>query len=580
MSIIAGVYCRKENLNIPENVCAELKSLISRNADDEIIVFRNERVYFAKTDIEAFGEIGYYTDADKNISIMAGDPLLANADEQNREAELIQIHKGLTNSDFDVLPRANGVFSLANYRSETLTLITDKLGIRPVYYWLGEDYIVFASALRILENFSLVPKKMNIRAVTEIAGLGYALSDRTPYQNVFLLKSAEILQIKNTEVSRSKYWKWDEIKISNESEETLLQKLYRRFSDAVVERLRSDSTTVAYLSGGLDSRCIVGALCQAKAKVHTFNFARPDTQDQILGRDFAAKAGTIHSEIPKDAGDHIPDYSAKLAESWNKSAHRQEFPAERPALAWSGEGGSVALGHVHLSQKIVDLMRKGDKDAAIAEYLQRESIYLSPKLLQKSVLPELSKVITGGIREELDQLNHEDEARNFYLYLILNDQRRKLAGHFENIDLHRLEFHLPFFDSEFLATIIALPLEMCLRHQFYVKWLYLFPEIVTSVSWQAYPGHVPCPLPIPAGLSYQWDDKYQGNEQKSLRQKLIKQGKDILKAKDFPVDILSKTNLRLALWVHQTGWRDYSYIIENAGVYYKYWRICGGNYQL
>lgn len=580
MSIIAGIYCRKENQIIPEQICAELTKLISRNVNDKIIVFKNERSFFAKTDINAFGEIGHFTDSDNNISIMTGEPLLSTSQSRTREAELIQIHSDLLNSSFDVLTEANGVFSIANYQNETLNLITDKLGIRPIYYWVDENYIVFASALRIIENFSFVPKKMNVRAVTEIAGLGYALSDRTAYQNVFLLKPGEVLQVKNKELTRSKYWKWDSIKTSTENEETLLQKVYQRFYNAVKERLRNDSTTVAYLSGGLDSRCIVGALYQANVKVHTFNFARPNTQDQILGRDFADKANVIHSEIPKDSGDHIPDYSAKLADSWNKSAERNKFPAERPALAWSGEGGSVALGHVHSSQKIVDLMRSGEKDAAIAEYIQRESIYLSPKLMQKSAVAEPVKLITQGIREELDQINHEDEARNFYLYLMLNDQHRKLAGHFENIDLHRLEFQLPFFDSEFLAAIISVPMDMCLRHQFYVKWLYLFPEIVASVSWQAYPGHVPCPLPIPEGLSYQWDNNYQQNEQKSLKQKLIRQGKEILGAEDFPAEILSKNNIRLAVWIHQTGWRDYSYIIEGAGIYYKYWKICRGNYQL
>ena len=36
-----------------------------------------------------------------------------------------------------------------------------------------------------------------------------------------------------------------------------------------------------------------------------------------------------------------------------------------------------------------------------------------------------------------------------HLFLMFNDQRRHLADFYENIDLGRLEFQLPFFDGDF-----------------------------------------------------------------------------------------------------------------------------------
>lgn len=580
MSIFAGIYCRQENKIIPNQICDELNQLVSRNADADRIVFKNDRNYFVKVGFGVFNEVGHFTDSNGGISVLAGEPLLSNSDEPNRKDDLIKIHQELENSSFEPLTYAQGVFCLVNSQNNQLTLVTDKLGIRPIYYWFNEDFVIFASALRILENLSIIPKKMSVRAVTEVAALGYPLGNRTPYENVFVLKAAEVVQFKDQKVTSAKYWNWDQVKTSTESEEKLLSQLYQRFNQAVIRRLKKDKTTIAYLSGGLDSRCIVGALVGANAQVHTYNFARPNTQDQILGREFAKIAKVIHTEIPKESGDIVPDYSAKMAEAWEKSANRQSFPADHPNLIWSGEGGSVALGHVHLTQKIVDLMRADKINEAIAEYTQREHIYLSPKLLQPNVFPEVSALLKKGISEELAELNHQDAARNFYIFLLQNDQRRKLYGHFENIDLHELEFQLPFFDSAVLETIISIPIEMCLRHQLYVKWLYLFPQIVTSVSWQAYPGHEQCPLPIPEGLSYQWDDKYQNNEQKTKNRHLVKQGKEMLKSQDFPTDILSRKNIRLAVWIHQTGWRDYSYIIENANTFYRYWKICKGNYSL
>jgi len=180
------------------------------------------------------------------------------------------------------------------------------------------------------------------------------------------------------------------------------------------------------------------------------------------------------------------------------------------------------------------------------------------------------------LREELGALTATDAGRNFYLFLMLNDQRRKLALHFENLDLHRLEFQLPFFDGAFLEAVIATPLDWCLRHKLYVKWLSLFPPVVTAVPWQAYPGHEPCPLPIPASLAYQWDEKYQTNESVARKRRVLRNASEVLRSAHFPDQILNKRNLRLATWIHSTGWRDYQYAIEAAETYYKFAKNCGG----
>ena len=148
----------------------------------------------------------------------------------------------------------------------------------------------------------------------------------------------------------------------------------------------------------------------------------------------------------------VPDYSALMAEVWAEANSRSDLPAERPAIVWSGEGGSVALGHVHLTEEMVNWMRVGKIDDVIEEHLRRESAQVAPKMFSSKASDILSRSINDGIREELKLFHSHDPARNFYFHLMLNDQHRKLAGHFENIDLHRLEFQLPFFDSSFLAA--------------------------------------------------------------------------------------------------------------------------------
>ena len=127
---------------------------------------------------------------------------------------------------------------------------------------------------------------------------------------------------------------------------------------------------------------------------------------------------------------------------------------------------------------------------------------------------------------------------------------------------------------------MATPLDWCLRHKFYVKGLSQFPPAVTAVPWQAYPGHEPCPLPAPPELGYQWDDSYQASEDASQKQRVKQQAFALLRAKDFPDQILNRRNLRLAAWIHARGWRDYRYAFEAAQTYHTYSRRCGGEFIL
>lgn len=586
MTLIAGMLSRGDRA-LKESACASLAQSISRDSADEVHVIRDHRSFFAKVDIGAFGDSGWFEDSTGAFSLLSGEPLIANHDSACRSIrlkDLTTIHEQALENNWEVLTSANGTFSIVHYQPATnrLVLATDKLGIRPIYYWMDDDLIVFASALRILEECPLVPKKMDLRAVTEIVCLDTPLSNRTPYSGIFLLQPAEVVQVTREKILRSQYFRWDEIEVSSEPEEARLATVYKNFQNAITRRLQNDKTTTAYLSGGLDSRCLVAELWKRGVQLQTVNFARPGTQDYFCGNQFAEKIGTTHQILPKAQGDRVPDYSMLMANAITefRDASEGNLAGQRPRLVWSGEGGSVLLGSVHLTDSIVALMRSGDIEKAIDAYLAREQIHIPAKLFRPHILENAREVIKQGIREELADLHAPDPGRNFYLYLALNDQRRKLMRHFENIDQHRLEFQLPFFDAQFVSAIMGTPLDWCLRHKFYVKWLSHFSPEVTAVSWQAYPGHEPCPLPAPPDLGYQWDDNYQAIEDAYQQQRVKQQAFELLRDTDFPEHILNRRNLRLAAWIHARGWRDYRYAFEAAQTFHNYSKRCSGEFTL
>jgi asparagine synthase (glutamine-hydrolysing) len=583
MTLLAGILSRQPDRPLPDTTCSYLKQAISRRAGEEIIMFRDDRVCLLKLDIGAYGEPAFRIDPTGSVSMLAGQPIFQDENGQckgNRQQDLEKLHQAWDRGNWSTLQNTQGVFSAVHYRPDraTVSLIGDKLGLRSLYYWIGESYLIFASALRVLEGSSDVPKVMDLRAITEIVNFGWPLGAKTPYEHIGALRAAEVIHVSDRKPTFEQYWRWDGIPVSHHPESELLRKTYRRFMTAVERRLRGDTTTVATLSGGLDSRCVVAALRGHNVRVHTFNFSLPGSQDQVFAAEFARKSRTIHHEQEISIAD--PKIHKAMGDAWNASTERQKWPAERPLIAWAGEGGSVGLGHVYMSIEAVALLRKRKVDAAIQTYLGEQKKSILFRLLHPQVASALENVLHVGMREELNHIHCEDPGRDLYVFLMVNDQRRHLSAYFENIDLNRFENHLPFYDGDLLVTVMGVPLDLCLRHRFYTNWLSEFQAEVTSVPWQAYPQHVPCPLPIPKGLGYQWQQDDFPAWRAAFKDELLRKSSEILGAKRFPGSILNKQYLRLVRRIYQWGIRDYSYVLQAALHYHRYWKVAGGKFVL
>jgi asparagine synthase (glutamine-hydrolysing) len=391
-------------------------------------------------------------------------------------------------------------------------------------------------------------------------------------------RAAEIVDLSPSGERHTEYWRWDEIPESGAATIDAARRAHTAFIDGVRRRWTGRRSTIAYLSGGLDSRAVVGALVSDRVNVNTFNFARSGTQDKILGDAMAARLGTRHHALPKPPGERTPDFAHLLRVALDGTGLVEG--AGGSAVVWSGEGGSVALGHVHMHRPVVERLRAGDEDGALHEFFEREDIRIPLKMYRRSMVPAIRSVAVKGVREELARLPHAEPGNRFHLFLLLNDQRRKLTRHFENIDVNRLEFQLPFFDSDFLETIVSVPLNERLEHRFYSRWFEQFDPVLRSVAWQAYPGHDPCPVPLPEGLSYQWDRRADYAERAANTRALLARARRLIMATDFPSPILSRSRVAVAAALHGAGIRNYDYALEAAAVCHQYWRDCKGRWVL
>jgi hypothetical protein len=570
MSVFAGAFSRQPGVPVSPALREALKQNVSRFPGEAIASFGDERCFLAYVDLGAFDGEGVLPQAG-SFTAVAGEALLREGDNipgWNRSRELEVLQAALQAGDDSKLAQCCGTFCGVQYEAATgvLSLFSDRVGVRPLYVWTSPELVVFSTAMRVLEEVQQVRKELDVRGVSEMAAFHYPLSDRTPYRHIRMLKGSEVMRISATDVQCHAYARWTQEKPARPYEQ-LVQDGYDTFIRALRRRHRGSAEAAAFLSGGLDSRAIVGGLRAMGTEVDTINFAPEATQDRVFAKMVADLLHTRHDELSTDMR---LSRRKEIVQEWLETRFSE---GARPRTMWSGDGGSVSLGLVYMSPQIVEDMERGNVEQAVLRF----NGGLAGRVLARTVRSKLERMPLQGAIEEIGEAGEGHEpARAFHLFLMANDQRRHMVQHFEDLDIERIEFQLPFFDGEFLEVVLSGPCLPFLGHAYYMDWLDKFPNKLASVPWQAYPGHVQCTLPMPEGLGYQWEGGYFAHEMVVQQiQRRIERSRSLLADRPFPRHLISRTVLHAATWVTRMGWRDYSYMLETASTFHKYWSICG-----
>jgi hypothetical protein len=580
MTILAGAFAYAERSTLTDMLCRGLYDAISRNPSDERHVWRDERCYLIKVDIGALGGNGFVQNGDGTIGIVAGEPLLdiePKGKPRTRADDIGDLIKAWVNNDLTLFRKANGTFCAALYDAKrpSLCLVPDKLGVRLLYYWKDSSIVVFATALRVLEALPEIEKAVDIRGVTELAAFGYCLAERTPYVDVKCLNAGKMVTLDRSGERHLTYWRWDKVAAKPLPKERIAPEAHSKFAAAVLRRLRPDEdSVVSFLSGGLDSRCIVAMLLEQGRHVHTLNFSRAQSLNVYLADLFAKRVETSHHSIKG----FLPDFvhpSTAVAYAIKDQNIYENRPPKRARLVWSGDGGSVGAGFVYLTQRMADQFTAMDFKDGIRTFLEGSEIGPPLRALRPNLRDTMAAIPAEGIATEVRSYDCTDQARRLYLFLLLNDQRRHLTAHLENIDVHRVELQLPFYDGEFIELMQSVPMSYGLYHTFYHDWLKQFAPAVTSVPWQTYPGHLPCPLPLPEGLEYQWRPFFS-KEKRQRTKSLARTLRRSLLTRDFPARIFRRSYLLALSVATSLGMTKYSYALDFVLTWEKYWRTSQG----
>lgn len=252
----------------------------------------------------------------------------------------------------------NGMFALVIYdfKKKRLILARDRLGIKPLYYYLNGDNFVFGSELKVIMK-SGIKKEINFNSLYHYLNFGYSPRDKSILKNVFKLKAGHymIYDLKNKKISfLKKYWNLSFNSKLDLSEKELCYKIREELEKSVKLRLISDVPVGAFLSGGVDSSIITSIISKYKNDLKTFSisFDKAEYDESKFAKMVSKKFNTIHHEIKfssKDVKLLLDDLTIFFDEPFGDSSMIpmylvSKFASNEVTVCLSGDGGDELFG--------------------------------------------------------------------------------------------------------------------------------------------------------------------------------------------------------------------------------------------
>lgn len=174
----------------------------------------------------------------------------------------------------DVVNRLNGMFAFAIWdaRTDTLHLVRDRYGIKPLYYWYDGREIVFASEIRALLVHPRIQTELDYQALHEYFTFQNLFQYHTLFKGIALMPAANIVSVsRDGNLTRSCYWDFDFTKRDDKlSFEEACDETLRLFKQSVTRHMMADVPVGSYLSGGMDSGSIVAVASKETSRLATF----------------------------------------------------------------------------------------------------------------------------------------------------------------------------------------------------------------------------------------------------------------------------------------------------------------------
>ena len=207
-----------------------------------------------------------------------------------------------------------GMFAYAIWDSnqQKITLVRDRLGIKPLYYAITSSGVVFSSEVKAILKSGLLSPELDQSCLGEYFQFGYLTNERTLFKEIKKLRAGHTITFdRQVNPTIRQYWDIQYDENPNVSEAEAIDSLKKKFFDSVEMRMMSDVPLGMFLSGGLDSSAIAGVMAKLSSqqlKAFTIGFDSKYYSESSYAKLVAEKNGMeLHEVIlqPSDFVDSI-----------------------------------------------------------------------------------------------------------------------------------------------------------------------------------------------------------------------------------------------------------------------------------
>lgn len=294
---ICGYY--GDNILLNSGKLREMNELIIHRGPDEDGYFYSDGVGLAMRrlsilDIE-HGKQPIFNEDNTICTVFNGE--IYNFKKLKKDLES-KGHIFRTNSDTEVIVHLyeeygknlvqylRGMFALAVWDSnkKSLLLARDRLGIKPLFYSIIENNVIFGSEIKCLLASNIVSNEIDLQAVDAFFTYTYIPSPLTIYKDIKKLEPGNLIIIDSSGVNKEQYWDLDFSKQGNSNTKQYWnKKIESTIYEAVKTHLLSDVPVGAFLSGGVDSSLIVAMMAKSSEQaIETFTMGFDDKSGALL----------------------------------------------------------------------------------------------------------------------------------------------------------------------------------------------------------------------------------------------------------------------------------------------------------
>ncbi len=204
----------------------------------------------------------------------------------------------------DCVQHLRGMFAFAIWDSQRqkLFIARDRLGIKPLYYKVTADEIVWGSEIKVVRAYPATSAEFDRAVLPEFLAFGYLSGENTFYSGIRKLMPGHWMEVDpRCGIKIQQYWDLPVQTADRPDDANYYIRSYRdRLEQAVDSHLMSDVPLGVFLSGGLDSSVVAALMTKIRqAPVETFSvgYAEDAYSELPYARIVAKHLNSIHHEV-------------------------------------------------------------------------------------------------------------------------------------------------------------------------------------------------------------------------------------------------------------------------------------------